>query len=127
MSHGLIGRRPPNLDVLAEGPSDIVAIEAKCMEPLTPHVAVFAPAYEAETLDGRRQSPWFQEMQRLLKQPRSYRWLDAAQLVKHAFGLAHTFPDRAVTLLYLFWEPSNRRLIACLQNTEPKSQGSPQP
>src|SRR5665213_2153147 len=46
-------------------------------------------------------------MQRLRKSPRSYRWLDVAQLVKHAFGLAYTFPNRPVTLLYLFWEPSN--------------------
>jgi hypothetical protein len=36
-----------------------------------------------------------------------YRWLDAAQLVKHAFGIAHTFPNKPATLLYLFWEPSN--------------------
>lgn len=46
-------------------------------------------------------------MQRLVENPRSYHWLDAAQLVKHAFGLAYTFPDQPVTLLYLFWEPSN--------------------
>jgi hypothetical protein len=39
--------------------------------------------------------------------PRTYRWPDAAQLVKHAFGIAHTFPNRPATLLYLFWEPSN--------------------
>jgi hypothetical protein len=25
----------------------------------------------------------------------------------HAFGLARTFPDRPVALLYLFWEPAN--------------------
>jgi len=37
--------------------------------------------------------------------PDSYVWLDAAQLIKHAFGLAHTFRDRPTTLLYLFWEP----------------------
>ena len=49
----------------------------------------------------------FREMHRLVESPRSYLWLDAAQLVKHAFGLAYTFPDRPVTLIYLFWEPSN--------------------
>ena len=36
-----------------------------------------------------------------------YGWLDAAQLVKHAFGLAHTFPDGLLVLLYLYWEPRN--------------------
>ena len=28
-------------------------------------------------------------------------------MVKHAFGLAHTYPGQEVTLLYLFWEPGN--------------------
>ena len=42
-----------------------------------------------------------------MAEPRAYAWLDAAQLVKHAFGLAHTFFTQPVTLLYLYWEPSN--------------------
>lgn len=105
--HGLAGRRSPNLDVVAEGPTGMVAVESKCLEPLTPHVANFAPAYDAEIRDGRRGTAWFQEMQRLVDKPRTYRWLDAAQLVKHAFGVAYTFADRPSTLLYLFWEPSN--------------------
>jgi hypothetical protein len=105
--HGLARGRPPNLDVVAEGSSCVVAVESKCLEPLTPQCAKFAPAYDAEIRDGRRQTDWFQEMLRLVREPRAYRWLDAAQLVKHAFGLAYTFPDRPVTLLYLFWEPSN--------------------
>ena len=46
-------------------------------------------------------------MLRLMDRPDSYVWLDAAQLIKHSFGLARTFSDRLVTLLYLFWEPSN--------------------
>ncbi|MDX3966811.1 MAG: hypothetical protein QHD01_09460 [Bradyrhizobium sp.] len=105
--HGLAGRRSPNLDVVAEGPTGVVAVESKCLEPLTPHVANFAPAYDAEIRDGRRGTAWFQEMLRLVEEPRAYRWLDAAQLVKHAFGVAYTFADRRMTLLYLFWEPSN--------------------
>jgi hypothetical protein len=104
--HGLVGRRPPNLDVVATG-TKVVAIESKCLEPLTPHKAEFAPAYESGILDGRRQTAWFREMQRIVRQPHTYRWLDVAQLVKHSFGLAHTFEEKPVTLLYLFWEPSN--------------------
>jgi hypothetical protein len=46
-------------------------------------------------------------MKRLRDEPCSYRWLDAAQLVKHAFGIAHTYREKPATLLYLFWEPSN--------------------
>ena len=106
--HGLVGRRSPNLDVLADGPNGVVAIESKCLEILTPHKAEFAPAYRAEITDERRGTPWFREMGRLVEEPRTYRWLDAAQLVKHAFGLAYgEFVNRRVTLLYLYWEPSN--------------------
>jgi hypothetical protein len=104
--HGLVGRRPPNLDVVAIG-TRVVAIESKCLESLSPHKANFAPAYESEILDGRRQTAWFREMQRMIKQPHPYRWLDAAQLVKHSFGLAYTFKEKPLTLLYIFWEPSN--------------------
>jgi hypothetical protein len=106
--HGLAGRRSPNLDVFAESPDRIVAIESKCLEPLTPHPAKFSPVYDAEIRDARRASAWFAQMQRLVENPQTYRWLDAAQLVKHAFGLAYSFPDRATTLLYLYWEPANR-------------------
>lgn len=103
-----MGRRPPNLDVLADGVNGVVAIESKCLEILTPHSAKFAPAYEAEIRDERRRTSWFREMRRLIEEPRAYRWLDAAQLVKHAFGLAYgEFVNRRVTLIYLYWEPSN--------------------
>jgi Restriction Endonuclease associating with ARP len=105
--HGLAGRRSPNLDVLAENPGEVLAIESKCLEPLSRHRAKFAAAYDAGIRDTRRSSAWFHEMQRLAKEPEQYRWVDAAQLVKHAFGLAYTFPDKPITLLYLFWEPSN--------------------
>ncbi|MBZ5703472.1 MAG: hypothetical protein LAN84_16685 [Acidobacteriia bacterium] len=106
--HGLVGRRSPNLDVLADGPNGVVAVESKCLEILTPHKAKFAPAYEDEIKDERRRTAWFREMTRLVEKPHTYRWLDAAQLVKHAFGLAYgEFVNRRVTLLYLYWEPSN--------------------
>jgi hypothetical protein len=106
--HGLTGRRTqPNLDALTEGPAGIVAIESKCLEHLSTHVAEFAPAYETDIKDERCESGWFREMKRLRKSPRAHRWLDVAQLIKHAFGLAYTFPNQTVTLLYLFWEPSN--------------------
>ena len=46
-------------------------------------------------------------MRRLTREPGYYRYLDAPQLTKHAFGLAHTFPGTLVTLVYLYWEPRN--------------------
>ncbi len=41
------------------------------------------------------------------KVPKDYSKLDAAQLIKHAFGLLNSCKDDDVTLLYLYWEPSN--------------------
>jgi hypothetical protein len=105
--HGLVGRRSPNLDVLTDGPNGVIAIESKCLEHLSPHKAKFAQAYEDQIKGERRQTVWFREMQQLVKEPSTYRWLDAAQLVKHAFGVAYTFGETPAALLYIFWEPSN--------------------
>lgn len=104
---GLLGGRSPNLDVLVSGPGGVVGIESKLTEYLVQHRAAFSPAYGDQIRDGRRAQGYFREMMRLIEAPDSYVWLDAAQLVKHAFGLARTFPDRPVTLLYLYWEPAN--------------------
>jgi hypothetical protein len=105
--HGLLNRRSPNLDVLADGHEAIVGIESKCLEYLSPHSARFADAYNDQIRDTRRDGLWFAHMQQLRSSPDTYRWLDAAQLVKHAFGLAYTFSARRIVLLYLYWEPKN--------------------
>jgi hypothetical protein len=105
--HGLRMGNPPNLDVLMDSPKGVVAIESKCTEHLNRHIAEFRPAYDAEIRDERRATPWFHQMEQLVVAPRTYCWLDAAQLVKHSFGLAYTFRGQPATLLYLFWEPSN--------------------
>ncbi len=104
---GLRGGRSPNLDVLLSGPTGVVGVESKLTEYLVRHRASFSPAYAEQVRDARREEGYFREMQRLIKEPDSYVWLDAAQLIKHAFGLTHTFPDQPVKLLYLFWEPAN--------------------
>lgn len=104
--HGLRGTSP-NLDLIAEHPAGIVAVESKCLEPLSAHKPKFAPAYFRQIIDSRRETGWFAEMVRLSLEPGAYRWLDAGQLIKHALGISYTFPDRPTTLLYLFWEPLN--------------------
>lgn len=104
---GLRRGTPPNLDVLLSGISGVVGIESKLTEYLATHHARFSSAYEEEIRDARREQGYFREMLRLLDEPDSYRWLDAAQLIRHAFGLAGTFGERPATLLYLFWEPAN--------------------
>ena len=104
---GLRGGRAPNLDVVLSGPTGVVGIESKLTEYLTRHRGTFSPAYAEQIRDARRDGDYFGEMLRLMEAPESYAWLDAAQLIKHAFGLARTFPDQEVTLLYLYWEPAN--------------------
>lgn len=106
-SAGILGRRSPNLDVLLVSPTKVVGIESKCTEHLTPHTSNFSPAYNEQITDWRRETAWFRLMEALIDEPRRYRYLDAAQLVKHAFGLGHTFDGQDVTLLYLYWEPRN--------------------
>jgi len=106
---GLRGRRAPNLDLLLQSGDEVIGIESKLTEYLTRHQAKFSPAYEAEIQDHRREQGWFQEMLRLMDDPRAYDWLNAAQLIKHAFGLDHSYPEKPVTLLYLYWEPAEAR------------------
>jgi hypothetical protein len=104
---GLRGGRAPNLDLLISGPKRVVGIESKLTEYLSTHRAAFSPAYAEQIRDERREQGYFHEMLRLMDHPDTYRWLDAAQLIKHAFGLTRTFGGRPVTLLYLYWEPAN--------------------
>ena len=104
---GLRGARAPNLDVVISGQAGVAGIESKLTEHMAKHKARFSPAYKAQIRDGRREQGYFREMLRLMQTPDAYCHLDAAQLIKHAFGLARTFPDVPVTLLYLYWEPLN--------------------
>lgn len=104
---GLRGGRAPNLDVLITGTSGVVGIESKLTEYLSKHRAEFSSAYANQIRDERRDQGYFGEMVRLLEAPESYIWLDAAQLIKHSFGLARTFKGQPVSLLYLYWEPAN--------------------
>lgn len=104
---GLSRGKSPNLDVFLESPSAILGIESKCTEYLSFHKAEFRPAYFKEINDNRRQSSWFRMMEFLVEKPDRYQSLNAAQLVKHAFGLKRHAGPKDGTLLYLFWEPSN--------------------
>ena len=94
---------PPHLDVLVQDADTVIGIESKLTEHLGTHRAKFSPSYC--NIRDEWGKAWVREMQRLKKEPRYYVQLDAAQLIKHAFGLARTFPDKKVTLLYLYWEP----------------------
>ncbi len=103
---GLSGK-PPHLDLLLSGRDTVLAVESKCTEHLADHTAEFSDAYRERIIDDRRETGWFREMEELRERPKKYRFLNAAQLIKHYFGVARTYPNETVTLLYLFWEPAN--------------------
>lgn len=107
VSHGL-KRTSPHLDLLLDADDRVLAIESKCLEYLylRRKPAQFAPAYDT-IVDPRAQSPWFRHIAVLRENSAHYRYLDAAQLIKHYLGLSHSEPTKSLTLLYLFWEPCN--------------------
>jgi len=96
---------PPHLDLLAQGPAGVVAVESKCTEHLEREMPSFSPAYGERIRDERRSGVWFRAMETILAKPAEFGFLDVAQLIKHAFGLARCFSARPTTLLYLYWEP----------------------
>ncbi len=102
---GLRSRRAPNLDVVCQSPDQVLGIESKFTEYFHRKKPKFSAAYEAEIIDERRGHAWFREMVRLQETPNAYGRLDAAQLIKHAFGLAHSYSGAEVILVYLYWEP----------------------
>jgi hypothetical protein len=105
---GLARAEPPHLDVVATGPSGLLAVESKCTEYLSPKAPKFSERYQADIVDERASGPWFAEMVRLkLSKGGTYRFLDVAQLIKHAFGLALNSKSRPAQLVYLYWEPTD--------------------
>jgi hypothetical protein len=85
---------PPTLDFLVDGP-EILAVESKLLETLSRHVACFKDGY-ADAMKPLHPS-WRKEYGRLAEDPTRYRYLDAAQLIKHYLGLRATYPGRSVT------------------------------
>lgn len=57
----------------------------------------------SEQMDSRSKSKWFEALRHVA----DFKHLDAYQLVKHYLGLGLTFNGKPLTLIYIFWEPSN--------------------
>lgn len=95
---------PPHLDMLATADRAVVAVTSRCTEYLGKRRARLAAAYDRiDVATGLAE--WIEELRSLQAMPDRYRYLDAGSLVKYALGLGRIFPDRPVTLVYLFWEP----------------------
>ncbi len=103
-----LGGTAPNLDFFVIGAEAAVAVESKFTEVLSRKAANFSESYSrviSELADAR----WTQMYQSLCAEPGRFRYLDAAQLVRHYLGIRHSLADEEVpkALLYLFWEPAN--------------------
>lgn len=102
----LRGSREANVDVWVERTEDVVAVESKCLEYLTPKLAKFSTRYNSAI--SRMEPPWQEIFHEAKAGPPQY--LDRAQLIKHYLGLRNyqvQHPSRQVVLLYVFWEPMN--------------------
>ena len=78
-------------------------------------MARFASVYDGAVV--RLAHPSWRDLYESLKSDKDrFRYLNAAQLVKHYLGLKNTFEDRHVKLVYAFWEPSNREDFSEFRN-----------
>lgn len=110
-----LGGTPPNLDVWAETHDEVLAIESKFLEYLQLKQAKFSPKYTRENLP-LVEDCWWNAKESAEEAGRQH--LDAAQLVKHYFGIvnqAQQVPEKKATLCYLFWEPENAEDLALFQ------------
>lgn len=101
------GGRHPWLDAAVETPAQLIGVESKRFEPFrSSKPAKLAPAYDRDVW-GEGMDAWCAMRDQLRSAPRTYHHLDAAQLVKHAFGLVTEARriGKAPVLLYLFAEP----------------------
>ena len=107
-----LGGTPPNLDLLAESETDIVGVESKFLEYLTPKKPHFADSYNRKNLP-QAEDCWLALIDELKDSGPQY--LDAAQLVKHYLGLRKQYPKKDITLHYVFWEPHNSKEFGCFK------------
>jgi hypothetical protein len=97
-----------NLDAVAQSANGAICIESAFLETLNEKDARFSPAFAA-AIEQVAEESWAAVYRSLVRTPRQFQHLDAAQLVRDYLGirgaLAPTL-DR-LTLLYLYWEPSD--------------------
>ncbi len=107
------GGRHPWLDAAVETASHLIGVESKRFEPFRDFkLAKLSPKYSSHDW-GEGMKPWCRMRDHLIAVPAAYRHLDAAQLVKHGFGLVTEAKRRGKSpvLLYLYAEPTEGRDI----------------
>lgn len=104
------GGRHPWLDAAVETETALIGVESKRFEPFRDRkTAHLSEAYDRKVW-GDRMGPFERMRDTLRLNPAEFEFLDAGQLVKHAFGLVTEGAriEKAPILLYLFAEPSVR-------------------
>ena len=103
------GGRHPWLDAVLRTNTHVIGVESKRYEPFRDtKVAELSEAYDRGVW-GEDMEGWCAMRDLLRANPKRYRHLDAAQLVKHALGLATeaTSSGLAPVLAYLYAEPQD--------------------
>lgn len=104
------GGRHPWLDAVVQTSTTLIGIESKRYEPFRDAKTVdLSPAYDRDVW-GPNMKRFGSMRDRLRSGELSFEYLDAAQLVKHAFGLVTTARRKkcAPALFYIFAEPAER-------------------
>jgi hypothetical protein len=104
------GGRHPWLDVVVQTPTSLIGIESKRFEPFRDVKAVsLSDAYDRPVW-GQHMKGYERMRNRLRAGEERFAYLDATQLVKHAFGLVTEGRrrNRMPVLFYLFAEPAER-------------------
>lgn len=101
------GGGTPNLDVaLPGGDGAFTGVESKLTEHLAPRrTKAWARAYRRPAMAKELSGGWADVFAALLEGRWTPRFLDAAQLVKHALSLQAHAADGPVRLVLVFWEP----------------------
>lgn len=102
------GGRHPWLDAVVDTDTHVIGVESKRFEPFRDaRSPVFSAAFDRDVWRGGLE-PYAVMRDRLRRDPGLYRHLDAAQLVKHALGLAtQAMADsQDAVLVYLYSEPA---------------------
>lgn len=112
------GGRHPWLDAVVETPTTLIGIESKRFEPFRDKKSVsLSDAYDRDVWGGNMKR--YEMMRdRLRSGEESFVHLDAAQLLKHAFGLVTEASrrNRVAALFYMFAEPAARAHLAVPPN-----------
>lgn len=104
------GGRHPWLDAVVQTQCSLIGIESKRFEPFRDQKSVSLSSAHDRPVWGDNMQRYEQMRDRLRSGAVRFRHLDAAQLVKHAFGLVTEARrrGRSAVLFYIFAEPTSR-------------------